>query len=94
MTNTVLGKHKLADTIAEEFTLPRHTALGIVGTLLEEIVETLRRGGTVRLPNLGSLVAVPTPERRYKGRGGPGVAPAGTRVRFRLSSLLKAELNK
>jgi len=89
-------KKDVVDTIVEKHGLPRAQAKQIVNDFIEQAQTSLSKGGSVHLSGLGTFDVVTRPARpaRNPRNGETFTAPAGKRIRFRVSPKLKNLLPK
>lgn len=93
-TGGKIAKTQLVEQVAAKAGLTRAQAAGAVDAMLEGMVETIREGGSVGLPGLGTLSVKATAARTGVK---PGTTeriqiPAGKKVAFKVASTLKAAL--
>jgi len=96
MPKKTLNKSDIIEEIAIIFEIPKSRAEKIVNALFTEMVENLKAGKRIEFRGFGSFAA-----KEYEGyigrnpdTGEETIVPAKRRLRFRMSDVLFAELNK
>ena len=96
MPKKTLNKSDIIEEIAIIFEIPKSRAEKIVNALFTEMVENLKAGKRIEFRGFGSFAA--KEYEGYVGRnpdtGEETIVPAKRRLRFRMSDVLFAELNK
>ncbi len=96
MPKKTLNKSDIIEEIALIFELPKSRAEKIVNKLFEEMIESLKNGQRIEFRGFGSFAAKEYDG--YVGRnpdtGEETIVPAKRRLRFKMSEVLFAELNK
>ena len=87
-------KKNVVDMIVEKHGLPRAQAKQVVNDIIEQAQQSLSEGESVHLSGLGTFDVVDRPARQARNprNGETFVAPAGKRVRFKVSPKLKGLL--
>ena len=96
MPKKSLNKSDIIEEIALIFEIPKSRAEKIVNALFTEMIENLKAGKRIEFRGFGSFAA-----KEYEGyigrnpdTGEETIVPAKRRLRFRMSDVLFAELNK
>jgi len=96
MPNKIINKSDIIEEIALLFNIPKTRAARIVNAIFDEMVDSLQKGQRIEFRGFGSLTA-----KEYDGyigrnpeSGEETIVPAKRRIRFRMSEVLFAELNK
>ena len=96
MPKKTLNKSDLIEEIATIFEIPKSRSEKIVNALFSEMIQNLKEGKRIEFRGFGSFAA-----KEYEGyigrnpdTGEETVVPAKRRLRFRMSDVLFAELNK
>ena len=96
MPKKTLNKSDIIEEISIIFGLPKSRAEKIVNALFIEIIQNLKEGKRIEFRGFGSFAA--KEYEGYVGRnpdtGEETIVPAKRRLRFRMSDVLFAELNK
>jgi DNA-binding protein HU-beta len=89
-----IAKTQLVDLIADKTSLSKKEAGEAVSVLLDAIIDTLKKGGSVGLPGLGTLSVTETKERQGVRPGTTEriTIPAGKKIRFKVATTLKGDL--
>ena len=91
-----IAKAELSARIAEETGLSRKQAGAVVGSAVDLMIDALRAGRTVGLLGLGTLSITQTAERQGVRPGTTDriTIPAGKKIRFKISTGLREELER
>ncbi len=96
MSKKTLNKSDIIEEIALIFELPKSRAEKIVNKLFAEMIQSLKDGQRIEFRGFGSFAAKEYDG--YVGRnpdtGEETIVPAKRRLRFKMSEVLFAELNK
>lgn len=96
MPKKSLNKSDIIEEIALIFEIPKSRSEKIVNALFTEMIENLKAGKRIEFRGFGSFAA--KEYEGYVGRnpdtGEETIVPAKRRLRFRMSDVLFAELNK
>lgn len=90
-----IAKTQLVDLIASKTSLSKKEASEAITVMLDAIIDTLKKGGSVGLPGLGTLSVTTTKERQGVRPGTTEriTIPAGKKIRFKVATTLKGELS-
>lgn len=90
-----MNKGELAAMVAKECSLSKEKSNQVVGSVLESIIEALRKGEDVRLQGFGTFEVAIAPARtgRNPATGKPIKIAEAKRVKFRAGTTLKESLN-
>lgn len=90
-----MGKSEIIRAVAEKTSMTQREVTEMFNAYIETVNEGLTNGRSVGIQELGSFTVVDIPERQgtVKGTEEPTVIPAGKKVQFRVSSILKSRLS-
>jgi DNA-binding protein HU-beta len=91
MLNNVITREDLIKPVAAVLGSSEKQARQSLNAVFAVLADTVRSGQSVQIKGLGSWTWLPTLERqrRNPGTGGTVIVPAGRRLRFKPSPLLK-----
>ena len=96
MSKKTLNKSDIIEEMALTFGIPKSRSERIVNSIFTEMIQSLKEGDRIEFRGFGSFVA--KEYEGYVGRnpdtGEETIVPAKRRIRFRMSEVLFAELNK